>query len=78
VSQCGGVLVPKGRDAVFIHSVAMHLRCMLVCLLGVFKGPPGELLARLMVSFLMRFRGTAVSVGGQVVQLRGSLMVLVM
>ncbi len=56
----------------------MHLPSMLVSLLGVFKGPPGKLLARLMVCFLMRFRGTAVSVGGQVVQLRGSLMVLVM
>ena len=56
----------------------MHVPEMLVSLLGVFKGPPGELLARLMVLFLMRFRGAAVNVGGKIVQLRGSLMVLVM
>ena len=78
MSQCGGVLVSKGCDSVVIHSVSMRLPSMLVSLSGVFKGPPGKLLARLMVSFLMRFRGTAVSVGGQVVQLRSSLMVLVM
>ena len=51
---------------------------VLMSLMGVLKGSPGKLLARLMVPFLMRFRGAAVSVGGQVVQLRGSLMVLVM
>jgi hypothetical protein len=64
IGQCGGVLVPKGSDAVFVHSFSMHLHCMLVCLLGLLKGPPGEFLAHLMVSFLMRFRGAPVSVGG--------------
>lgn len=78
IGQRGGFLVPKGLDAVFIHGVSMHLPGMLMSLSGVFQGSSGKLLARLMVPFLMRFRGAAVSMGGQVVQLRGSLMVLVM
>lgn len=70
--------MPKGCDAVFIHGVSIHLAGMLVSLLGVFKGSPGKLLARLVVPFLTRFRGGAVSVSGQIVQLRSSLMVSVM
>jgi len=71
-------LVPKRGDAVFIHSVPVRLFGMLVSLPGVLKSPPGELLPRLVVLFLMGFRSVTMSVGGTVVQLGSSLMILVM
>jgi hypothetical protein len=70
--------VPKDREAVFIHSVPVHLLGMLVSLLGVFKSLPGALLPGLMILFLMGFRGAAMSMGGTVVQLGGLLMIFVM
>jgi hypothetical protein len=70
--------VPKDRDAVLIHSVPVRLPGMLVSLLGILKSPSGQLLSGLMVLFLMGFRGTAMSVGGAIVQFCGPLMVLVM
>jgi hypothetical protein len=78
MSQHGDLLVPKHRDAVFIHSVLVRLLGVLVSLLGVLKGPPGALVPGLVVLFLMGFRGTPMSVGGTIVQLRGSLMIFVM
>ncbi len=56
----------------------MGLPGMLVSLLGMLKSSPGQLLTGLMVLFLMGFGGTAMSVGGAIVQLGGSLMILVM
>ena len=72
-----GLLVPEDRDAVFVHNVPMRLPGVLVSLLGILESPPGQLLAGFMVLFLMGFRGTAVSVGGGIVQFGGPLMVLV-
>ena len=64
MSQRGDVLVPKGRDAVFIHSVPVRLLGMLVSLLGVLQSLPGALLPGLVILLLMGFRGAAMSVGG--------------
>jgi hypothetical protein len=69
--------VPKGRDAVPIHSVPVHLLGMLVSLLGMLKSLPGALLPGLMILFLMGFRRAAMRVGGAIVQLGSSLMILV-
>jgi hypothetical protein len=77
-SQRGDVLVPKGRDAVFIHIVPVHLLGMLVSLLGMLKSLPGFLLPGLVILFLMGLRGAPMRVGGAVVQLSGALMILVM
>ena len=70
--------MPKDREAVFIHSVPVHLLGMLVSLLGVLKSLPGVFLSGLVILFLVRFRGSAMSMGGTLVQLSGSLMILVM
>ncbi len=78
MSQHGDVLVPEGRDIVFIHSVPVRLPGMLVRLLGVLQSSPGELLPGFVFLFLMGFRGTTMSVGGAIVQLGSSLMILVM
>ena len=78
MSQLGDVLVPKDRDAVFIHSVPVRLLGMLVSLLGVLKSLPGVLLPGLVILFLMGFRSATMSVGGAIVQLGSSLMILVM
>jgi hypothetical protein len=72
------VLVPKDRDAVFIHSGPMRLLGMLVSFSGVLKSLSGALLPGLVILLLMGFRGTPMSVGGSVVQLSGSLMIFVM
>jgi hypothetical protein len=78
MSQRGNVLVPKGRDAVFIHSRPVHLLGMLVSCLGVFESLPGALLSGFVILFFMGFRGAPMSVGGGIVQLGGALVVLVM
>jgi len=78
MSQGRDVLVPKDREAVFIHSAPVRLPGMLVSLLGVFKSLPGALLPGLMILFLMGFRGAAMSMGGAIVQLGGFLMIFVM
>ena len=43
------ILVPKERDAVFVHGVSMHLPGMLVSRLGVLQGLPGVLLPSLVI-----------------------------
>jgi hypothetical protein len=72
------VLVPKDREAVFIHSLPVRLFGILISLLGMLQSLPGALLPGLMILFLMGFRSTTVSVGGTIVQLSGPLMILVM
>jgi hypothetical protein len=62
----------------FIHSVPMRLLGEFVGLLAVFKSLPGELLPGLVILLVMGYRGTPVSVGSKVVQLSGTLMILVM
>jgi hypothetical protein len=78
MSQNCCILVPEDRDAVFIHGVPVHLPGMLVSLLGILKSPLGQFLSGLMVLFLTGFRCAAMSVGGDIVQFGGPLMVLVM
>jgi len=70
--------VPKGRDAVFIHRVPMHPLGMLVSRLGVLKSLPGVLLSGLVILLFVRIRSRAMSLSGTLVQLGGSLMILVM
>jgi hypothetical protein len=76
--QFGDLGMPKGRDAASIHSSLFDLSCMLICQLGMFKSLSGALLSRLVISFFMGFRSATMHVGGAVVQLGGSLMILVM
>jgi hypothetical protein len=78
MSQHRDVLVSEDRDPVFIHSVPIRLLGMLVGLLGMLESSPGTLLPRLVILFLMSFRGTTMCVGGIIVQLRGALVVFVM
>src|SRR5271157_5390184 len=78
MSQHSDILVPKDRDAVFIHCVPVRLPGMLGSQLRILKSPSRQLLSGLIVPFLMGFRGTAMSVGGAIVQFSGPLMVLVM
>jgi hypothetical protein len=78
MSQSCDVLVPKGRDAVFIHSIPVRLLGLLVSLFGVLKSLPGALLPSLVILFLMGFCSTTMSVGGTIVQLSSPLMVFVM
>ena len=78
MSQNCDVLVTKGRNAVFIHSMPMRLPGLLVSLLGVLKSLPRALLPGLVILFLMSFCRNTMSVSGTVVQLSGALMVLVM
>ena len=70
--------MPKDRDAVFIYSILVRLRGMLVSLVGVFKSLPGVLLPGFVILFLMGFRGAAMRMGGAIVQLGSSLMILLM
>jgi Cu/Ag efflux pump CusA len=77
ISQRRDVLVPKERDAVFIHSVPVCLLGMLVSFLGVLKSLPGALLSGLVILFFMGFRSATMSVGGTIVQLGSSLMIFV-
>lgn len=78
MSQCRGLLMPKGLYAMLVHRIPANLPRMLVSLLGVLESSPGKLLSGLMVLFLMGFGGIAMSVGSEIVQLGGLLMVLVM
>jgi len=68
--------VPKDRDAVFIHSVPVHPLGMLVSQ-GVLKSLPGVFPSDLVILLFVRIRGSAVSVGGTLVQFGSSLMILV-
>ena len=70
MSQRGDLLVPKGGDAVFIHSGPMRL-------LGVLVSFLRALLPGLVILLLMGLRGSAMSVGGTIVQLGGALMIFV-
>lgn len=76
--QLGNFVVPKGRDAVSIHSLGMGLLGTPVGLLGVLKSLPGSLVPRFVILFLMGFRGAAMRVGRAFVQLGSALMILVM
>jgi hypothetical protein len=78
MSQPGDIIVRKGRDAVFIDGVLVHLPGMLVSPLGVLKRLPGELLPGLVILFLMSFRSATMRMGSAIVQLGSSLMTLVM
>jgi len=78
MSQGCDVIMPKDREAVFIHGIPVRLLGMLVSLLGVFQSLPGALLPGLMILFLMGFRSAAVSMGGTIVQLGSLLMIFVM
>jgi hypothetical protein len=77
MSQRGDILVPKGGDAMFIHRGLMRLLGVLVRDLGVLKSLPGALLPGLVILLLMGFRGATMSVGGTIVQLGGTLMILI-
>ena len=74
--QPGNIVVPKDRDAMFIHSVPVL--GMLTGTFGVFKSLPRVLLAGLVILFLMGFRSATMRVRGTIVQLSSSLMILVM
>jgi hypothetical protein len=75
--QRGDLLVPEGCYAVFIHSGPMRLLGVLVSFLRVLKSLPGALLPGLVILLLMGLRGSAMSVGGTIVQLGGALMIFV-
>ena len=77
MSQRGDLLVPEGCYAVFIHGLPVCLLGMLMRFLGVLESLPGALLPGLVILLLMGFRGSAMSVGGTIVQLGGALMVFV-
>jgi len=78
MGQPSDIVVPEGRDAVLIDMCPGHLRCVLVSPFGMFQSLPGLLLAGLVILFLMGLRRTTMRVGGAVVQIGSSLMVLVM
>jgi len=78
MSQRCDVLVPKDRDAVFIHGIPVRPLGLLVSLLGVLKSSPGALLPGLVILFLMGFCSTTMRVGCTIVQLSSPLMVFVM
>ena len=78
MSQLGDVVVPKVRDSMFIHSAPVHLLRMLVSLLRVLQRYPRVFLPRLVILLLMGLRGATVRVGGTIMQLGSSLMILVM
>jgi hypothetical protein len=61
-----------------IHSFPMRLLGMLVGRLGMLKSLPGKLLPGLVILLVMGYRGTAMRVGSDIVQLGGALMILVM
>jgi hypothetical protein len=69
--------VPKGRDAVPIHGLPVGLFGMQISQLRMFQRLSGTLLAGLAILFFMGLRGAPMSVGGVVVQLSGSLVILV-
>jgi len=78
MSQDCDLLVPEHGDAVFVQKAPMRLSGTLVSLLGVLQSLPAALLPGFMILFLVGFGGATVSVRGNVVQLGGPLMVLVM
>jgi hypothetical protein len=78
MSPFGDILVTEDRDAVFIHGGLVHLFGMLVSLLGVLEGLPGVLVSGFVILFLMGFRSATMRVCGGIVQLGGSLVILVM
>jgi len=78
MSQFGNIIMPESRDAMFIDRFGRRLLGMQVGLFGMFKSLPGLLLAGLVILFPMGFRGATMRVGGAVVQIGSSLMVLVM
>ena len=71
-------LVPKGSDTAFVRSVPMDLFGVPVSLLGVLKRLPGAFLPGLVILFLMGFRGGTMRMGGDIMQLGASWMILIM
>jgi hypothetical protein len=71
-------MVPESRDAVLIYMLPGHLRRVPVRLFGMFQRLPGLLRSGFVILFLVGFRGASMRVGGAIVQLGRSLMVLVM
>ena len=78
MGQFGDIAVSKGGDAVLVHGVQVRLLAMLVSDLGMLKRLSGTLMPGLAILFLMGFRGAAMRVGGEIVQLGRSLVILVM
>ena len=78
MGQPSDIVVPEGRDSVLIDTFSRRLLCVLVSPFGVFKSLPRLLLAGLVILFFMGFRGSTMRVGGAVVQIGSSLMVLEM
>jgi hypothetical protein len=62
----------------FIYCLPLHLRGVQVSPLGVLQSLPGVFLSGLVILLAVGFRGPTMRVGGTIVQLRGSLMILVM
>jgi hypothetical protein len=56
----------------------VHLTGVLVSLLGVLKSLPGVFVSRFVLLLFVGIRGGAMSMSGTLVQLGGSLMILVM
>jgi hypothetical protein len=77
MSQRCDVLVPEGRDAVFVHSVPVRLLGMLISILGVLKRLLGMLLPGLAILFLMGLRSTTVGLRRKFVLLGGLSVCLV-
>ncbi len=77
MSQRGDVLVPKGRDAMLIHSGPVRLLGH-VSLLRVLKRLPGALSPGFVILFLIGLRSTEMTVSGALVQLSSSLVIFVM
>ncbi len=78
IRQRFDVRVPEDRDAVFVHSVPVHLLGMLISILRVLQSLPGPLLPGLVILFLVGLRGAPMRMGCIVVQLSGLLMIFVM
>jgi len=70
--------VPKGRNAVLSFDVPVHFPGMLASLPGLLKSLPGVFLPGFVILLVVRIRSCAMSMSGTLVNLRGSLMILVM
>ena len=77
MSQRGDVRVPKDREPVLIHNVPVRLLAQLVSVLRVLKRLSGALMPSLVILLFVGLRGAPMRLGGNVVQLGGPLMVLV-
>jgi hypothetical protein len=68
----------EGSNPMLSYGVPEPLPGVLVSLPGVLKGLPGVLLAGFVILLFVRIRGSAMSMSRNLVQLGGSLMILVM